>query len=772
MDFRPARHRLSGAVALTCAFVLAGTNVFAADKKSATPVAAKVAPKSTAAPMQFSADKYIRDLRTGQTIGEGHVRIVTGTRVVEADRIEYDTHTMLATARGNVRFSDGPPVNLRGTASNAEISLSQPEATFEDATLTTGTMVFSGKRLRRIDRDNFVIEDGTYSNCNLDQLGPEEAAGCSMDWRIVGKKISVELGGYAHVEGTMLFLRNMPMLYLPYAIFPAKTERQTGLLSPRFINTAAVGSGFSLPFFWAINAWQDLTFTPTWFSAAGAHLEANYRYRYSAETFGDFSIFTSQRSYGQDPDKPYPSLSNVRGVGIGEVGFRARNSVAFEGRTYTRQDIHWVTNPFYTLDFPGFTAEANLSYQRSQIAYVAPGNTFLLAVNTQQYQSLLVSKDRGVDQGPVTELPTVFLTAAGVEVWDRYLTAETDVRLSYFYRPEAYDAIPADPLAMGNNAEAARGFAPTDFLRTGFRMYLEPRMVATIPLPEGLQLQPTFKLGALAYVFPEEAPGNTARVFGELEVPISMYLQRAFKSETSEDFASLSHSIQPRLSLVTRRFFTPTPPHPFFQPEAPRFDVYDFLTDTDSMRVELIQRLRRRTRSGGTHRVAWLQLGQNIALSGPRPLGPVEILADFNYAAFSLQLQGQLRPDLVARMAPAGEVREYDLSSTIVYNDGVDRADLTAVFRQRANPALDARSLIASFTKTLPTFFDVRASAEYSLLHEELRGFSLGLIFRSKPMSCWELSFTTGRNAYKQGFTNIGFQFDFGGTGSGVPRTN
>lgn len=714
-------------------------------------------------PMEFRADTYVRDLRTGQTVGEGNVRLVWGNRTVEADRVEYDSRTALAVAKGNVRFAETAPTALRGTASRAEISLAQPEATFEDATLTTGTLVFSGKLLRRVDRVNFVIEDGSYSNCNLDRVGPEAVAGCSMDWKIVGKKISVELGGYAHIEGTMLFLRSMPLLYLPYAVFPAKTERQSGLLPPQFTNAAAVGSGLSLPFFWAIGAWQDLTITPTWYSAAGAHLHLDYRYRYSVDSGGDFSLYTSQRSYGQDPDNPYPSQSNLRGIGIGELGFRGRNFFRVGARSYLRQDLRLVTNPFYTLDFPGFVAEENLSYQRSQFAYVVPGNTWYLAANAQWYQSLLVSKDRGVDRGPVAELPTVFLTAAGVELWDRFLTAETDARLSYFYRPDAYDAVPAAPLAAGDNGQPARAFAPTDYLRTGFRAMIEPRLVATVPLPEGLQLQPIFKLGTHAYLFPSDAPGSTARVFGELEVPVSLYLQRAFRSN-SPDFAIVNHSIQPRVSFVGRRFFTPTPTHPFFQPAAPRFDVYDFLSDSDSFRVELIQRVRRRTQNGDTYRLAWLQLGQNIELSGPQPLGPVEIFADFTYAPFSAQFQGSIRPNLVPREgAPGVNIREYLLSSTLVYNDGADRADLTAVFRQRANPALDARSLIGSITKTLPTFFDVRASAEYSLLHQELRGYAVGFVFRSKPVSCWELTFTTGRNAYKQGFTNIGFAFDFGG---------
>lgn len=727
------------------------------------PTASPGSTKTGPPPLEFRADSYVRDLRTGQTVGEGDVKIVWGNRTLEADHVEYDAKTALAVARGHVRFSEGPPLNLKGTAARAEVNLAQPEATMDDATMTTGTLVFTGKLLRRVDRDNFVIEDGSYSNCNLDRAEPDQVGGCSLDWRIVGKKISVELGGYAHIEGTMLFLRSMPMLYLPYAVFPAKSERQTGLLPVRFTSAATVGSGFSLPFFWAISEWQDLTVTPTWFSAAGAHFELDYRYRYSADTGGDFSLYTSQRSYGQDPDKPYPSQSSLRGIGIGEIGFRGRNFVRFGERSYLRQDVRLVTNPFYTLDFPGFTAEANMGYQRSQFAYVDPGNRWLFAANAEWYQSLLVSKDRGVDRGPVAELPTVFATAAGVEVWDRWLTAETDARFTYFFRPDAYDAVPLAPLAAGNNAQPPRPFQPTDYLRTGFRAYVEPRVVATVPLPEGLQFQPILKMGTLAYVFPSDAPGQTARAYGEIEVPLSLYLQRAYRSD-SPAFAILNHSIQPRVSFVGRRFFTPAPTHPFFQPAAPRFDQYDFLEDTDTIRLELIQRLRRRTKGGDTSRMAWLQFGQNIALSGPNPIGPIDVIADFSLAPFSAQMQGSFRPDLVPRVGGAGpDVREYSLSSTFGYNDGVDRVDLTAVFRQRANPALDARSVIGSFTKTLPTFFDVRASAEYSLLHEELRGFSVGFIFRSKPVSCWELSFTTGRNAFKQGFTNIGFAFDFGG---------
>ena len=50
-----------------------------------------------------------------------------------------------------------------------------------------------------------------------------------------------------------------PMIYLPYAVFPADTDRSSGLLGPRMGESSLRGFQFVQPLYWAINKSSDAT---------------------------------------------------------------------------------------------------------------------------------------------------------------------------------------------------------------------------------------------------------------------------------------------------------------------------------------------------------------------------------------------------------------------------------------------------------------------------------------------------------------------------------
>ena len=81
------------------------------------------------------------------------------------------------------------------------------------------------------------------------------------DWKITGKNMTVTIEGYGTIHHAALWAKQVPVLYSPYLIFPAKTERQSGLLVPEAGYSERNGFQFSQPFYWAINDQSDATFT-------------------------------------------------------------------------------------------------------------------------------------------------------------------------------------------------------------------------------------------------------------------------------------------------------------------------------------------------------------------------------------------------------------------------------------------------------------------------------------------------------------------------------
>ena len=66
-----------------------------------------------------------------------------------------------------------------------------------------------------------------------------------------------------YYEHAILKFYDVPIFYFPKFFHPDPTvKRQSGFLAPFFTDSSGVGTGFGLPYYWAINNNKDLTFTP------------------------------------------------------------------------------------------------------------------------------------------------------------------------------------------------------------------------------------------------------------------------------------------------------------------------------------------------------------------------------------------------------------------------------------------------------------------------------------------------------------------------------
>jgi len=108
-----------------------------------------------------------------------------------------------------------------------------------------------------ISKNKTTLSKGVFTVC-------QKKDGKCPPWSIKAKKITHDqIKKNIYYEHATLKIYNVPVFYFPKFFHPDPTvKRQSGFLAPFFSNTTAVGGGFALPYFWAINADRDLTFTP------------------------------------------------------------------------------------------------------------------------------------------------------------------------------------------------------------------------------------------------------------------------------------------------------------------------------------------------------------------------------------------------------------------------------------------------------------------------------------------------------------------------------
>ena len=98
-------------------------------------------------------------------------------------------------------------------------------------------------------------------------------------WILQAKKITHDkIKKTIYYEHATLKVYDVPIFYFPRFFHPDPTvKRQSGFLNPFFTNSTSIGTGFGLPYYWAINNDKDFTFTPKFYAKENVLFLNEYR---------------------------------------------------------------------------------------------------------------------------------------------------------------------------------------------------------------------------------------------------------------------------------------------------------------------------------------------------------------------------------------------------------------------------------------------------------------------------------------------------------------
>lgn len=211
---------------------------------------------------------------------------------VSGDRAVYDPV--------NERFeAEGPVVLMRGNevlrGSRLEVDVEAETASIFDADGNIGTdLFFTGAAVHMLSEDRFTILDAQFTACEV------EDGGRAPDWSFRARRVDVNANGYAKTRGVSFRTRKVPLVYLPYMLWPVQSSRVSGFLTPKPGFSTRRGPSLGLAYYWAINRSYDATFNVDLYAGApsGATqafstepfwgLGTEFRYRPSEGTAGEF----------------------------------------------------------------------------------------------------------------------------------------------------------------------------------------------------------------------------------------------------------------------------------------------------------------------------------------------------------------------------------------------------------------------------------------------------------------------------------------------------
>ena len=241
-------------------------------------------------PIKASADST--ELQGDTIMFEGRVVIERGDIQLEAERVSLDKTNQQAILDKHVTIRS-PEVSLSGKS--ATINLNDETTKINQANYLIYTKNIRGQAQSiektsassedSSDQAEIVITKGSYTVCPPD----------SNLWSISAKKIKLnQSSGQGRIESATLKVKDVPVLYIPYAAFPIGDQRQSGFLFPTISNSNS-GLDISTPYYLNLAPNADATLTPRY----------NARYNEVAQTqfrwLNHFDNWKINGSYAANP---------------------------------------------------------------------------------------------------------------------------------------------------------------------------------------------------------------------------------------------------------------------------------------------------------------------------------------------------------------------------------------------------------------------------------------------------------------------------------------
>ncbi|WP_169728977.1 LPS-assembly protein LptD [Desulfatirhabdium butyrativorans] len=296
-------------------------------------------------PWHIAADELSYDSQAEVYVAKGNVTITKLNKRLSADFVRFDHKKMIAHASGNVVMVAGEDL-LSGNAIDVDL-VSETGVLYEGTIfLKENHFYISGEKIQKTGDQTYKAEKAALTSCD----------GSKPDWKITGRNVNVTIEGYGTLSHATLQAKDVPVLYAPYFVFPAKTKRQSGLLVPEFAYSSRNGFEYTQPLYWAISDNSDATLYGMHITQRGEKVGLEYRYVLDPESKGmaifdylsdskvDDGTGTSSQDWG------YPGDAYLR-PNSDRYWFRMKHDQALPDRIHAKLDLDIVSDQDYLQDF-------------------------------------------------------------------------------------------------------------------------------------------------------------------------------------------------------------------------------------------------------------------------------------------------------------------------------------------------------------------------------------------------------------------------------------
>jgi len=411
-------------------------------------------------PLEAEADRS-SVAADGTLTFSGNVSVRQGPRRFQADNISANRYSRELTLTGEVELRER---GLLIRADEAWMNLDHRDAALRDSLFVLHESRIRGRAagIEKFGDQLLQLNQGEFTTCEPDR----------QFWSLYAQQVKLyPQKDYGSARHARLYIKNIPVLYIPYIRFPLGDARQSGLLFPSFTSSNRNGEEISQPFYWNIAPNMDATITPRYLSRRGLVTEVEVRHLspffetefnggYLSNDRGGYDRRAeAQLDVGESLDEAYPNRGQDRWM----IQLNQRGGLS--SRIKTLIDYTDISDPEYQLDINSSDTDVNrqaVVRKHGSVRYA--GKDWLFNASAEEYRQLNIAR-----QKPYKELPR--LSAYGRYRWDRWqldlLNEYTRFDFTQYYQR------PTENLVTGQRLRTDYGISWDQRWTWG---YLKPRL--------------------------------------------------------------------------------------------------------------------------------------------------------------------------------------------------------------------------------------------------------------------------------------------------------
>ena len=323
---------------------------------------------------------------------QGNVELSRGDQFLGTDKLTYHSEEGTYVAEGSVRYQDA---GMRIVAERAHGDQEADTHVIEDLRYQLTRRRGNGGAERiELEGDQGALIGSTYSTCPPSQRS----------WELRAQRIDIDTAeGLGVARNATVRIGKVPVLYVPWLMFPIDDRRRTGLLWPSIRMSSRNGFDWRQPVYLNLAPNYDATLTPRIMTERGVQLGGEFRWLYPGGRGELWGEWMPKDKLPEDEPERYLA-GPEQGLPTDNRGqFRFKGVHNLGSHWHAMANVGWVSDTHYLEDFSNSQFAVSAWNLRSEVGLFGRGlywDAGLMADHNQLADYTLTERNLRYDRMP------------------------------------------------------------------------------------------------------------------------------------------------------------------------------------------------------------------------------------------------------------------------------------------------------------------------------------------------------------------------------------